>query len=238
MARTMLCLCPLIMWTGCRQVRSIATEAPTADSGAQVIGVPEVAGPPALAVWVHGDKPAPGQPRIRVISAIWRNGDVVWSQDRLYGGPPYYVAHIDAKRVDIAIGQLESMGVFSTKNRFIAAGCVVLDLPYTEIYLSNGIDSILTASCHEICETNPAVAVTSSGIVAIGEHSRTEQLRGDTEEFQQFRLLWSEIQSTLRGLVPTEGRPCQGTPLEGWDLLEKGKIWGKALTRESSGLRP
>jgi hypothetical protein len=52
---------------------------------------------------------AAGAPKL--IVGVWADGHVVWSQDQVHGGPPYYVGTIDLTRVDSFFAWLAADGV-------------------------------------------------------------------------------------------------------------------------------
>ena len=80
-------------------------------------GGPEQAAKPiteaetVLAIYTSGGFRPSVEPRL--ILAIWGDGRVVWSEDRLQGGSPYRAGQIDAKRLTALVSRLERDGVFA-----------------------------------------------------------------------------------------------------------------------------
>jgi hypothetical protein len=52
-----------------------------------------------------------GQPAI--IFAAWPDGHMVWSDDRIHGGPPYHTAQIDPQKFAKLIARFENDGLFA-----------------------------------------------------------------------------------------------------------------------------
>ena len=55
-----------------------------------------------------------GEPAI--IFAAWPDGFIVWSSDRLMGGPPYRSGHIDPKRVTALLSRFDKDGLFADES--------------------------------------------------------------------------------------------------------------------------
>lgn len=72
--------------------------------------------PPAVSVFLDLDYGGIGrkQPHA-VIACIWPDGRAVWSRDRSRGGPPYFTARIEPKRLTEFIAALDAKGIFARK---------------------------------------------------------------------------------------------------------------------------
>jgi hypothetical protein len=89
------------------------------DEGLSLMRVPFERGsqtPPAVSVFLDLGYGGIGrkQPHA-VIACIWPDGRAVWSRDRSRGGPPYFTARIDPKRLTEFIATLDSKGFFARK---------------------------------------------------------------------------------------------------------------------------
>lgn len=51
-----------------------------------------------------------------LILAVWPDGHIVWSKDRLMGGAPYFAGQIDREIVSSLLLRLEQDGVFADKS--------------------------------------------------------------------------------------------------------------------------
>ena len=68
-----------------------------------------------------------------IITCIWADGHVVWSQDRTKGGAPYFTGRIEPKRLSEFIASLDSKGLFARKVWFSHG----VDLPHHDINIFN-----------------------------------------------------------------------------------------------------
>src|SRR6267378_4256032 len=48
-----------------------------------------------------------------IILAIWPDGQIVWSTDRVNGGPPYFSGKVDPADVVVVLADLERDGLFA-----------------------------------------------------------------------------------------------------------------------------
>src|SRR5207302_434840 len=48
-----------------------------------------------------------------IILAIWPDGRVVWSKDRLCGGSPYFTGQVDPEVVETLVSRFEKDGLFA-----------------------------------------------------------------------------------------------------------------------------
>jgi len=48
-----------------------------------------------------------------IILAAWPDGHVVWSEDRLQGGPPYQSANVDPQKIGALLALFEAEGMFA-----------------------------------------------------------------------------------------------------------------------------
>jgi hypothetical protein len=76
-----------------------------------------------------GGKPA-------IIFAAWPDGFVVWSGDRLKGGPPYRAAHIDPRRVTALLSRFDKDGLFADERLNDAK--IGPDSQFTTLFIKSG----------------------------------------------------------------------------------------------------
>ena len=69
-----------------------------------------------------------------IITCLWPDGRVVWSQDRTNGGAPYFSGRIQPKRLSEFIASLDSKGLFAHKVWFSQG----VDLPHHDMNIMKG----------------------------------------------------------------------------------------------------
>lgn len=154
----------------------------------------------------------------KILFVAWPDGRVVWSRDRLFGGPPYLQSNVDPELVVATLARFQYEGLFDCDN---LSGCYAgPDAPYTTILLRYRSKRLEMSSAHEPAEAKGGV-VTSHGS---GGHYLTlvQALEQEPAEYLHFRLFWSEIRRRLDELIPTSGlatigRPQGINPLSWWE---------------------
>ena len=149
-----------------------------------------------LAVYTEGW--TSGQPR-RLIQAIWKDGYIAWSGDRLEGGAPYYEGRIDPKRLDSLLAKLEHDGLFAEKS--LAKPRFGPDSPFTTILIRFGDSQIELRSWHELYESGGKAVGATSGLSGLNGRRLFEALKEQPSDYLFFRFVWSEILRTC-------GRTC------------------------------
>lgn len=169
--------------------------------GPAVLAVPET--PPAIAVSIH-----PHEAPVSVLAAVWTDGTIVWSEDKEDGGPPFLTAKIDPTKTKDFLAKLEKEGVFKKSTDFhIEYGP---DASYHEINLLNGKRYVCLGSWHELFERNPKVVANSHGLSSLGDRTREQVLKEDTQSYRDFRKLWKEVRDFAATLIPEKGEPYKG----------------------------
>lgn len=143
-----------------------------------------------------------------MILAIWADGQVVWSDDRLKGGPPYRTAKIAAKRFEALLQALAHDGIFADKD--LSNANVGPDSAFTTIVIRSGSLQLEMRSWHELYEANQKTAAASGGIVPLDGRRRLDVLKGDTSKYLFYRMVWSEIRLSAAHLIPSNGAPAKG----------------------------
>ena len=137
-----------------------------------------------------------------LILGLWADGRLVWSEDRVFGGPPYHETHLGPKRTSDALHVFGRL--FDRWEGDLLAyhppGASRVEL----IYGAGGKDRRL-ASWHEAFERNPEMVVTERGVEPLGKRSRAEVLAGCSREYRRFRVLWKDVRRMMEGLVPRKG---------------------------------
>jgi hypothetical protein len=145
-----------------------------------------------------------------IILVAWANGHVVWSRDRLRGGPPYYERNVDPSAITAVLTRFQGDGLFASAK--LSRGNFGPDSEFTTILLRSGKKQLKMSSWHELFEARGAV-VTSAGIMS-SQYGRTrvEALAREPAEYLHFRLIWSETRRSLDQLISASGNQTSGGP--------------------------
>src|SRR5262249_15874534 len=146
-----------------------------------------------------------------VILAIWPDGRVVWSEDRLRGGPPYFEGRVQPKRVNALLSQFEADGLFAGED--LNYGRFGPHTQFTPVLPSPGKKQVRMKSWHELAEATGKVVGTSHVLVPLDGRRRLEVLRKEPAEYLYFQVAWSETRRRLAELIPREGKPTAGRPV-------------------------
>ena len=144
-----------------------------------------------------------------LIAAVWGDGKVVWSKDRVRGGAPYLGGRIDAKRLTDLVARLDRDGAFGDES--LSHAQFGPDSKHTTIVVNSGTRRLKLQSWHELFETNEKLVATSSGITTLDGRRREDVLQEDTAEYRHFRSTWDRIRAAVGVLVPKQGEANAGT---------------------------
>jgi len=165
-------------------------------------------GNPVAAVYTHGwwfkgsEIGNPDAIRPRVIVALWADGHIVWSEDSIEGGPPYQEATVELASVEELLKDLEGRGVFADPGpkRYFPP-----DSHWTAIVVLHDSKCLNMQSWHEGLERRTGRVVTDRGSSPLDGRSREEVLATASEEYQNFRRIWSDVKEAMLELIPKEG---------------------------------
>jgi hypothetical protein len=169
-----------------------------------------------------------GEPTI--IFSAWPDGSIIWSGDRLMGGPPYRAGHIDPKRVTAFLSRLEKDGFFADAK--LNDANFGPDSQFTTMFIKSGKKQVKMCSWHELMEDSDTLVVDNHGAAILNGRRRLDELRKAPAHYLFYRFVWSETRSRLADLVPAESTATGGKP-----VMKAGKLsWQEpAATR---ALRP
>ena len=84
----------------------------------------------------------------KLILALWEDGRIVWSRDKLNGGPPYYTALLPPDTLDSLLSKWEIAGIFSDKS--VQGGDMWIDFRQTHIFIKSEAKTYSSRSVYEI----------------------------------------------------------------------------------------
>lgn len=162
--------------------------------------------PPAIAVTIESlGRRAVDDMSPVIIMAVWPEGKLVWSQDQTRGGPPFRTARIDPATTQAVLNRFEKEAVF--KKEGFRHSWFGPDSSYHSIWLNSGGKRTKIETWHELFEANPKLVAINGGIAALDGRNREDVIRSDTKEFQAFRVLWTDLRTSITALIPGEGTP-------------------------------
>ena len=168
---------------------------------------------PAIAITVAG-----GRQEDQGVLAAWPDGTLVWSLDRVLGGPPYQVTRVASDAVERAVQSMAADG------RFVSQRYHGPDARRTHMTVDLGPDRIVdAASWHEIAERDPGLVATATGIEPLDGRDRAAVLAAQPEAYRAFRARWDAVKNAAWRLVPEAGRPAGPSDLEGLPWSTPGR---------------
>jgi hypothetical protein len=156
----------------------------------------------------------------QVILAVWQDGYVVWSDDMLYGGRPYFMGRIAPAQLREFIRDLADQGVFKNSTR--NDGYIPCDSDHLVIAICDGSNRVSISSAHELYETHPDVIGTAEGIMILEGRSPERVWDEQPRYYKRFRKLWADIRESSTQLIPIEGQPAGDIHFK-WGLLPDNK---------------
>jgi hypothetical protein len=161
-----------------------------------------------------------GKPAI--ILAAWPDGLIVWSDDRLRGGPPYRAGHVDPRRVKALLTAFDQDGLFADER--LNDGHFGPDSQFTTVFVKSGKKQVEMRSWHELYEEGGGLVVDHHGVSFLDGRHKLDVLRKAPADYLFFRLVWSETRSKLAELMPGESTVTGGKP-----VMRAGKLsWQEA----------
>ena len=140
--------------------------------------------------------------------AAWPDGHIVWSGDRLEGGPPYRAGRVDPMKLTALLARLEKDGLFADEK--LGQAHFGPDSQFTTVFIKSGKKQLKMQSWHELFEASGELVVDQSGVSALDGRRRLDVLRKAPADYLFFRTVWSETSTKLADLIPRESRPSGG----------------------------
>ena len=165
---------------------------------------------PTLVIYVSPSlRPAATNTGPQIITAVWNDGRIVWSQSPVGGGAPYREGRFEPDKLASLLDTLEGRGTFT--NASLARARVGPDSSSTIIAIDDGRRRLRMRSWHELFEQGTNLVVTSQGVEPLAGRNRQEVLEQQPEDYRRMRQTWSEIRQGVAALVPKAGEPFEGT---------------------------
>lgn len=153
---------------------------------------------------------------IKLVVVAWDDGRILWSQDRLHGGPPYRAARIDASRLNDLLSGYEEDGLFEIDA--LTRAHLGPDSEFTTMILKANGKQLEMRSWHELMESSGRSIVRKVGVVS-STSPRLRVLQDEPNDYLFYRFVWTEIRARALELIPTSGDIIDG------DVIAKeGKV--------------
>ena len=143
----------------------------------------------------------------KLISAIWPDGQMIWSENPVLGGEPYFSGTITPGEFVRVFKRIESDGYFSIES--LKHDRVGPDSKFTSIVLKNKESKLRMTSWHEVFESNGKTVCTSGGVRPL-RGKRLEPLANDKLEYVHYRLAWAELRLMISQLTPSDSKTIKG----------------------------
>ncbi|MBI3817142.1 MAG: hypothetical protein HY286_00510 [Planctomycetes bacterium] len=154
----------------------------------------------AVLVEVHSSSSVGGT---RLVTYLNSEGRVLWSQDRLNGGPPYYEVELDRS---IATDLLEKCWLEPEYYK----GERVFDMIHAaqmKIMIKRHEKTSELISHHEIAEANPSVVCTQNGTVFLTASESISSVQDSwSKDYRNFRNTWKGLRKEVEMIIPLNGR--------------------------------
>jgi hypothetical protein len=165
--------------------------------------------------------------RPSIIFAEWPDGHIVWSDDRIQGGPPYHAAESDPQRFAKLIARFEKDGLFADDK--LNQANFGPDSAFIAVLIKSGKRKVRMTSWHELFEADGGL-VTSYGAIGSGNGRRLDVLRKEPAAYLFYRMVWSETRTSIATMIPSAGQPTSGSP-----LMKAGELsWEEPLPAAQS----
>jgi hypothetical protein len=168
---------------------------------------PITAAEEVVAIYVdQGLRPSGGGPKL--VLAAWGDGQVVWSQNAVEGGAPYFAGQVPPARVAEALERVTRDGAFADETLgHVRYGP---DAGYTTILLKHGGHRLEMSSWHELYEEAGKLVAGASGLRPLEGRDRLAALRAEPAEYLYYRMAWAELRTLAASLRPAGGRRVRG----------------------------
>lgn len=139
-----------------------------------------------------------GEHALNGIFALYQSGDIIWSEDIVFGGPPYYCGKIEKAQIDEIIFKVIQLGVLDMSSSFNYppdAGyvCMKVCIPQRLPLELRSWHELQAVSCQ-----------TSKGSIP-DELYGDSKVRLPCDSETEFYITWRQLKSELLGAIPKNG---------------------------------
>ena len=145
--------------------------------------------PPVIVIWLDEIDFSIPKSYLRIISAIWEDGTIIWSTNKFSEQPFYYMSNLEKGYHKSINKYIDSSETYKTLKQY--SNNFGPDGSYIAIYLSNSNNYLLIRSWHELFERSPKL--------------------NDKKDYQDFLFLWKQIRMEIFDITPDKGKSIDVT---------------------------
>jgi hypothetical protein len=139
-----------------------------------------------------------------LVAAIWPDGQILWSADRVSGGSPYSAARVTTSEVAELVEHLrawiEECPAESRSYR-------IPDAAHQELTLLEGDRLSGLASCIDLFEIQPNLVATDHGIEGLEGRDRSTIVTAQSQAHRDLRRTWKRCVDAVLATIPPGGKP-------------------------------
>lgn len=147
-----------------------------------------------------------GKPSL--ISCVWGDGLVVWSNDGVNGGPPYKKARLETGKADSLFARVARIGAFEVQGT--ARPYVGPDTMFTTILLRANGKQLKLESWHERFEASGNVVALERGLTGLADQKLLSALSKESPDYLLYRMVWLELRLAVASVLPLCGKETKG----------------------------
>jgi len=159
---------------------------------------------PIAGVYIDlGRAPFGEKTSLKVILLVWGDGRLLWSKDRLFGGPPYFEGKIEKEQiVSLAkkLGQEKLLDPAAIRRQYMYA-----DSKHVFMFLAKGVQAMTMVSGHPLVERDGEYIETPDGGQKLEGKTLSAALAEQPAEYKEFRKQWDAAMKLLLSIIPSEG---------------------------------
>ncbi len=144
----------------------------------------------------------------QLIVSIWGDGSVVWSNDHVNGGSPYFTAQLKPNDVSDTLKKLAHLGVFDVPR--LKEANFGPDSAFTTILVRTAGKELKMNSWHELSESNGKVVAADHGLSGLEGKKLLPALAEEPAEYLHYRMTWVELRLIAANLIPKSGTKTTG----------------------------
>lgn len=161
----------------------------------------------------------------QLVVCLWGDGSIVWSNDNVNGGPPYFTAQVKPKAVSATFKKLVDIGAFDVPR--LNQSNFGPDSQFTTILVRTGGKELKMDSWHELYESNGKVVAADHGLTGLAGKKLLPVLAEQSADYLHYRMTWSELRLAAAILIPKSGMETTGAP-----TMLRGKLsWASKKDR-------
>ncbi len=146
----------------------------------------------------------------QLVVSIWGDGSIVWSNDIVNGGPPYFTAQLKPKDVSNTFKKLVDIGAFEVPR--LKQANFGPDSQFTTLLIRSGGKELKMNSWHELYESSGKVVAADHGLTGLDGKKLLPVLAEQPADYLHYRMTWLELRFAAANLIPKSGAETTGVP--------------------------